>query len=467
MATPLNIFSANSTLQVAMFVRGPDRPSVAGERLGKNRMHIAIITAGGAGMFCGSCMHDNTWARALQDAGAEISLIPTYTPIRVDEPNLSTRHVFLGGVNVYLDYRWRFWNKLPRGLTRWLDAPWVINLATRFGVSNDTRELGELTLAMLAGEAGPQRTEVAELATFLGELRPDVVVFSNALLCGALREVKRHFDGPVFCTLQGDDVFLEGLADEYRGEAVARISERAQQFDGFLTHSRYYREFMAGYLNLPAEKFHQLPLGIDLSDHDGLAQDESDGPPTIGYFARICPEKGLHNLIDAFRILRKRCPDVRLQAGGYLGKQDEAYFARLRRDASDLGEAFEYIGSPSDHHAKVEFLKSIEVLSVPTDYREPKGIYVLEALANAVPVVQPDHGAFPELIAATEGGLLYPAGDNAALAAALEELLQQPRRRLELARAGQLRVRERFNPQVMAERSLEIFRGQTSAVADE
>ncbi|MFT5325958.1 MAG: hypothetical protein ACI8P0_003832, partial [Planctomycetaceae bacterium] len=48
-------------------------------------MHVAIITAGGAGMFCGSCMHDNTWARALRDAGHDVILIPTYTPIRVDE----------------------------------------------------------------------------------------------------------------------------------------------------------------------------------------------------------------------------------------------------------------------------------------------------------------------------------------------------------------------------------------------
>lgn len=58
--------------------------------------HIAIITAGGAGMFCGSCMHDNTWARSLMAAGCQVSLIPTYTPIRVDEANVSSDRVFLG-----------------------------------------------------------------------------------------------------------------------------------------------------------------------------------------------------------------------------------------------------------------------------------------------------------------------------------------------------------------------------------
>lgn len=66
-------------------------------------MHIAIITAGGAGMFCGSCMLDNTLARALQAAGTEVTLIPTYTPTRTDEENASLSRVFFGGINVYLD----------------------------------------------------------------------------------------------------------------------------------------------------------------------------------------------------------------------------------------------------------------------------------------------------------------------------------------------------------------------------
>src|SRR5262245_17543616 len=81
-------------------------------------MHIALITAGGAGMFCGSCMHDNTLARALIAAGHEVSLIPTYTPIRVDEQDVSTRHVYLGGINVYLDALVPMWNRLPRAATR-------------------------------------------------------------------------------------------------------------------------------------------------------------------------------------------------------------------------------------------------------------------------------------------------------------------------------------------------------------
>ncbi|HUE15006.1 MAG TPA: hexosyltransferase, partial [Planctomycetaceae bacterium] len=161
-------------------------------------------------------MHDNTWARSLKKQGAQVTLLPTYTPLRLDEHDESSRPVFLGGINVYLDFRARFWRAVPRVLTRWLDRPAVIHLATRFGVSNNAQQLGELTLAMLAGESGPQSREIAELAAFLGDsLRPDTVCFSNALLVGAVRSLRQKFAGRIFCILQGDDIFLEDLHEPY------------------------------------------------------------------------------------------------------------------------------------------------------------------------------------------------------------------------------------------------------------
>src|SRR5262245_40079757 len=123
-------------------------------------MHIALITAGGAGMFCGSCMHDNTLARALIELGHEVSLIPCYTPLRVDEQNVSLERGFLGGVNVYLDATVPGWSRLPRGLTRWLDSPGVLNVVSRFAVSSNARDLGKLTLSLLEGSHGTQKQQI-------------------------------------------------------------------------------------------------------------------------------------------------------------------------------------------------------------------------------------------------------------------------------------------------------------------
>ena len=409
-------------------------------------------------MFCGSCMHDNTWARALMAQGHRVTLIPTYTPIRVDEENLSTTDVFLGGINVYLDYCIPLWRKIPRGLTRWLDAPWVINLATKLSVSNNASQLGALTLAMLEGERGPLKREIEELVAFIArDLKPDVICFSNALLTGVLRTLRSEYTGHIFCTLQGDDIFLKDLPEKYRSLAIAKVHELSQQFDGILVHSRYYRDHMANYLNLPVERFHQIPLGIDLTGHDGVVKTEPGDPFTVGYFARICPEKGLHRLVEAFRLLHEHHPNTRLVAGGYLGPRDAKYFKQLKRAARDLGDAFEYVGSPESHSEKVKLIQSFDVMSVPTEYHEPKGISILEALANGVPVVQPAHGAFPELIEATGGGTLVPPNNPEALAQALENLILDPGERARLAMTGQANVRKFFTLAALAEQTARIF----------
>jgi len=431
-------------------------------------MHVAIITAGGAGMFCGSCMHDNTWARALLAAGADVSLIPTYTPIRVDEADVSLSHVFFGGLNVYFASKWRWWNAVPRVFKQWLDHPGVIRFATKLAVSNNARELGTLTLDMLAGEAGPQAEQVEELACFIAEqIRPDIVVFSNALLAGAVRRIKELFPGPVLCVLQGDDIFLNSLPESDHPKVMEALRNRVRDFDRFITHSRYYAEFMAS-LFFPdvqeresiAKRFHVLPLGIDLRGHDGTPRAAND-PFTIGYFARLCPEKGLHHLVDAFSRLHLRQPRTRLCIGGYLGERDQRFVEHVRAQAARLGPAVQFVGSPATHFEKVQFLKSLDVLSVPTVYHEPKGLSILEALANGVPVVQPAHGSFPELLEATQGGLLFAPGNLDELATQWERLLKQPDERLRLGTLGQQNVRDKFSAAVLADQTLDLFRSLT------
>ncbi len=433
-------------------------------------------------------MHDNTWARALMDAGAEVSLIPTYTPIRVDEEDVSDSHVFMGGVNLYLEHRSRLWRRLPRLLTKPLDHPAVLRLLSQLSLSNDAADLGDLTLDMLAGESGPMSREVDELAEHIAErLKPDVVIFSNALLVGALRRLKKQFNGPVYCTLQGDDVFTEDLPESHKQRVIDVVSERAQQFDGFFTHSRFYRDHMANYLQLPRERMHVIPLGIDLAGHrqshsvgrtsksvdrsivggagtDLEVRPTKSGPFTVGYFARIAPEKGLHHLVDAALLLHTKRPDeFHIKVGGYLNPQHRRYFADIQNATGPLGAAFQYIGSPATLADKAAFYQSLDVLSVPTEFLEPKGLYVLEALANGVPVIQPNHGAFPELIEATGGGHLVEPKNPEALAAAIERLVDDSQLRQDLGRIGQANVHKRYNPTRMAEETIKILTNHTDA----
>lgn len=407
-------------------------------------------------MFCGSCIHDNTWARALSDAGTEVSLIPLYTPIRVDEADQTTAPVFFGGINTYLEEKYTWWRRVPRLLTRWLDAPWFIRLATRRAISTDARDLGAMTVSMIEGEHGPHQRAGEELAAYIAHLKPDVVCFSNALLCGSLRTIRQSYRGPIYCVLQGDDIFLDGLISPFRDQALQLLTERVNEFDGFITHSGYYRDYMAGYLKLPVEKFHALPLTLDAVPHDGQPRPMS-AVPTIGYFARICPEKGLDQLVKAVLLLRERIPGVRLRAGGYLAPQHQGYLDGIRQAAAPLGADFEYIGSPAEKREKIDFLKSLDVFCVPTIYKEPKGIYVLEAWANGLPVVLPAHGAFPEMLESTGAGLLVEPNSPIELANALERLLRDDSLRTEMAQRGHSEVRRVHSPKHLAECSLAFF----------
>ena len=200
-----------------------------------------------------------------------------------------------------------------------------------------------------------------------------------------------------------------------------------------------------------------MPLAIDCAAHDGRPKSAQSEPPTVGYFARICPEKGLDQLVEAVLLLRHRLPNVRLRAGGYLGPQNQSYFNEVVRLAAPLGSGFEYVGSPDSQREKSEFLKSLDVFCLPTAYREPKGLPVLEAWANGLPIILPAHGAFPELVASTGGGLLVAPGDSTALAAALERLLTNESLRADLAGRGYAGVRREHDLTALARATVALL----------
>ncbi len=425
-------------------------------------MRIAYITAGAAGMYCGSCMHDNTLVAELCAQGHDALLIPTYTPIRTDETDVSQKRVFFGGINVYLQQKFSLFRHTPWVLDSLLDAPRLLRWASRFAVNTEATRLGDLTISMLKGEHGFQRKEVAKLVKWLAEeVRPEIINLTNALLSGMVHELKQSIKVPVLCTLQGDDIYLDALPEPYRAQCMELIRAHCREIDGFIATSIYYADYMATYFQIPRERIHVVYPGPKLAGHGG-PRPMTNGPPyTIGYFARICSEKGLHHLVDAFRILRQTpgSPPCRLRVSGWLGDNQRGYLEGLQERAKQWGFAdhFEHVESP-DHATKVRFLQSLDILSVPTTYGEPKGLYVLEALANGVPVVQPRHGSFPELIEATGGGLLVNPDDPEDLARGLRQLLDNVAHREELGRKGKEAVHQRFNAERMAQETVDVYR---------
>lgn len=425
-------------------------------------MKIAYITAGAAGMYCGSCLHDNTLAAALIRKGHDVALIPTYTPIRTDEEDVSIDRVFYGAINVYLEQKSALFRHTPWLVDRLLDGKGLLDWASRRGASTDARQLGDLTLSVLQGQDGRQSKELEKLIQWMREHhRPDIVHLTNSMFLGMASSIRAELDVPVLCSVQGEDIFLDALFEPQRSRVRRLLVERARDVEGFTATSRYYVDFMSSYLEVPREKVHHVKLGLNLDGHGSQPPGIGELPFTIGYLARVCPEKGLHNLVEAFRQLaadvgRER---VRLRVAGWLGERDRPYFDRLREEVARWGleEVVDFLGEV-DRQQKLEFLRSIHVLSVPTTYREPKGLYVLEALANGVPVVQPGHGAFPELIQETGGGLIVDPDSPADLVRGLRELMDDPERRKSLGNRGQQAVRRDYTDDVMAEETLKLYR---------
>src|SRR3954447_22926435 len=112
-------------------------------------MKIAFVTAGAAGMYCGSCMKDNTLVAALNRLGHDALLIPTYTPIRTDEEDVSQTRVFFGGINVFLQQQSWLFRHTPWLFDRLLDFPRLLRWVSPFAMKTRAEKLGGLTISML------------------------------------------------------------------------------------------------------------------------------------------------------------------------------------------------------------------------------------------------------------------------------------------------------------------------------
>ena len=423
-------------------------------------MRILSLTAGAASMYCGSCLRDNALAAELIRQGHDVTLLPFYTPTLTDEQNVSRQQqVFFGGISVYLEQHMP-WFRGHRLLDFLVDAPPVIKFFTSGSIAVDPKQLGALTVSTLRGPNGHQRKEIDKLIEFVkGDPPPDVVNIPYTLLISLTAPLKRALGRPVVITLQGEDLFLEGLPEPYRTEALDLVRSQVADVDLFIAVSEYYARFMRDYLRIPEAKMRVATLGVNTSDLVMTTRTSRD-PFTIGFFARIAPEKGLDNLADAYRILRtdKGLPPSRLLAAGYLAPEHKPYLERIAESlrAAGLGGEFVYRGAV-DRANKVRFFHDIDVLSVPSGYREPKGLYLLEAMACGVPVVQPNHGAFPEIIARTGGGVLSKSEAGADVADAIHALWKDPAKAAALGRAGAEGVRRHYTVQHMADGVLKAY----------
>ena len=424
-------------------------------------MRILFLTPGSGDQFyCENCLRDKAVLTALRRAGHDALSVPLYLPLLMAATRPEKRTgVFFGGLNVFLQQKLAFFRRSPRWLDRLLDAGWLLRILARRAGATDAKDLGELTVSMLAGPDGRQGKELDRLVEFLSRTgRGDAIVLSNALLLGLAGRIRDRVGCPLLCLLQDEHELADALEEPFRQQAWALMREKIRGVSAVAASSRYYADRMAERLAIPRERIHVVYNGVDAGDYAPPAGPPD--PPVIGYLTRMHKDFGLDLLARAFIRLHQsgRVGPVRLAVSGGQVGADKAFVRSVQRqlEQARLGDRVDWV-SDFDSPGKRAFLARLSVLAVPGRTEAGGGLAVLEALAAGVPVVAPEAGVYPELIAATGGGMLFAPGDEAGLADKLAAMLAEPARAWRIAQAARQVVIHDYSADAAAGRLLAIL----------
>lgn len=416
-------------------------------------MRILHLTPGTGSFYCGSCLRDNALVKALRARGHDAQMAPLYLPLVTDFEEVNPdQPVRVGGISLYLQEKFPWFRFAPSWVKNFVNSERNLRWAgSKIGMTS-AKDLGVMTVGSLQGEHGRQWPEWQQLVDWiLTDMKPDVICLSNALLMGLAPTLARA-GIPVICSLQGEDAFLDTLIEPYRTQAWALMVRNAKSVTRFVSPSRFYADVMMPRLGATPEQMSVVYNGIQSDAY--LTDREEPEVPTIGYLARMIHGKGLTTLVQAFIELAKRpsLPNVRLRVAGTKTAEDDPYIEGLQKQLREAGildrVTFE---ANLTFEEKRKFLSELTLFSVPATYGEAFGLYIIEAQCTGVPVVQPRHGAFPEIVSATEGGILCEPDDPVSLAQGLEELLLDPARRRQLAESGKNNALTLFSAPKMAE----------------
>lgn len=424
-------------------------------------MHIVNIVPGFGGTFyCGNCLRDSGYTAALREAGHESTTIPIYLPLSMDHiARDSDIPVFYGAIGVYLKQNFKIFRGMPFWLENFFNSSFFLKLAAKKAGSTRAAGLENMTISMLKGHEGYQSEELLQLINFLkNHVRPDVIHLSNALLLGLARKMREELNVAVVCSLQDEDVWIDAMRPQYVPRLWEMMADKAKDVDSFIAVSHYFSEVMTRKMNLDPKKVHVVHVGIEPNEYH--FETPVKHPRTIGFMSRLNKENGLGIVIDAFILLKKELEfcDCQLKLTGGSTGDDKKYIrkqiSKLRKAGvlEDVKFLDEYEGDE-----KRKFLSSLSVLTVPVINGEAFGLYQLEAMASGTPIVQPDLGAFPEIVRATGGGKIFSPNTASALSQTLKEILTDPDLLLSIAEKGHASVVEKFNMNILNDKMLKVY----------
>ncbi|MBP7508435.1 MAG: glycosyltransferase family 4 protein [Prolixibacteraceae bacterium] len=420
---------------------------------------VQIIPGSGGTFYCGNCLRDSKFVSTLIKNGHNVVKVPMYLPLFSDEHDISDVPVFYGAISIYLKQLYPVFRKAPKWFDNFLNSKPLMKFAAGMAGSTNAKGLEEMTVSMLLGEQGKQSEELDKMIDWIAEnCKPDIIHLSNALLLGLARRIKQKLNIPVVCSLQDEDVWVEVMKPSFREKVWKLMTERAKDVDCFISVSDYFAGKILTWMDIPAEKIKTVHLGVDPADYKFVPQ--SQKKREIGFISRMNYDNGLDILIDAFIELKKheRFVDAHLHITGGSTAEDSKYIKEQKKKLEDIGlRPFSHFWEGFEGNHRMNFLSRMKIISVPVRNGEAFGIYLSEAMASGIPVVQPELGAFPEIINKSGGGVVYNPNNYQTLSEALIKLLDDEARIEKLSLEARNSVENNFNINIQSEKLINVY----------
>lgn len=422
---------------------------------------IYLITGSGGSFYCGNCYRDMIYLRAIRKVpGITASAIPLYLP--PDGTNIETgldTHVFFGAISMYLREKVPLLRNMPVFLDKLVDSAPMLKMAARRAGTTHTAGLEDMTLNMIRGENAFPEKELQRLIKYLTkDGKPDIIHLSNALIIGLARQLKKNLDVKIVCSLLNEDDWIDEMVEPYQSQAWKLISQEAGNVDAFITPSKYYKELFISRTGVSGANFHVIPLAADAGNLNSIQK--RNNYPALGYFCRINSQNGFDKLVDAFIELKSgnSLPGLTLHVSGGFTGDDKSFIAEQIKKIKTHGlKSFIKIYPEFQGESKEEFFANIDIMSVPVRKHDGYGLYILEANAAGIPVVQPATGAFPEIIEKTMGGITYSPDTVKELTANLLKLFKDNTLREQLGTDGKKNVIKELSLEKMSEGLSEVY----------